>query len=61
MDDLYSIRLMGVPVFATPPYGGPSYILKPTFGFLLGYLFLSPLFSWMVQKEEKQVFIIYFF
>lgn len=50
------LGLMGVPVFATPPYGGPSYILKPTFGFLLGYLFFSPLFSWIVQKRRKASF-----
>lgn len=50
------LGLMGVPVFATPPYGGPGYILKPTFGFLLGYLFLSPFFSWVAQKRKKTSF-----
>jgi len=50
------LGLMGIPVFATPPYGGPGYILKPTFGFVLGYLLLSPLFSWIVQKRKKKSF-----
>ena len=50
------LGLMGVPVFATPPYGGPGYLLKPTFGFLLGYLLLSPLFSWIIQKRKKTSF-----
>lgn len=50
------LGLMGAPIFATPPYGGPNYILKPTFGFLLGYLFLSPLFSRIIQKRKKAHF-----
>ncbi len=50
------LGLMGVPVFATSPYGGPGYILKPSFGFLLGYLFLSPLFAGIVQKRMRRTF-----
>jgi len=30
------LGLIGFPVFATAPFGGPAYVLKPTFGFLLG-------------------------
>ena len=30
--------LAGVPVFAKPPFGGPAYVLQPTFGFLLGFI-----------------------
>lgn len=33
------IGLCGVPIFASG--GGPSYLLKPTFGFLLGFLFTA--------------------
>lgn len=32
------LGLFGVPVFATAPFGGFGYILKPTFGFLIGYI-----------------------
>jgi len=32
------LGLFGLPVFSTAPYGGLGYILKPTFGFLLGYV-----------------------
>jgi len=32
------LGLFGFPVFATAPFGGLGYILKPTFGFLLGYV-----------------------
>ncbi|MCL6634835.1 MAG: biotin transporter BioY [Peptococcaceae bacterium] len=31
------LGLIGVPVFARPPFGGPAYVLQPTFGFLLGF------------------------
>ncbi|GAB7141104.1 biotin transporter BioY [Deferribacterales bacterium RsTz2092] len=34
-----ALGLVGVPVFATG--GGPAYILQPSFGFLLGYMFSS--------------------
>lgn len=30
--------LAGFQVFATEPFGGPLYVLKPTFGFILGYI-----------------------
>lgn len=32
------LGLVGLPVFEKPPYGGPSYVLQPTFGFLLGFI-----------------------
>ncbi|NLW43739.1 MAG: biotin transporter BioY [Syntrophomonadaceae bacterium] len=32
------LGLIGIPVFASPPYGGPAYFLAPTFGFLLGFV-----------------------
>ena len=47
------LGLTGIPVFATPPYGGPSYIFKPTFGFLLGYLCISPLISWIAHYRPN--------
>lgn len=30
--------LIGIPVFSKPPYGGPVYIVQPTFGFILGFV-----------------------
>ncbi|MCD6156016.1 MAG: biotin transporter BioY, partial [Candidatus Atribacteria bacterium] len=32
------LGLVGLPVFASPPFGGPAYLLKPSFGFLLGFI-----------------------
>lgn len=40
------LGLLGAPVFSSPPYGGFAYILKPTFGFLLGFIFAS----WITGK-----------
>ena len=48
------LGLIGIPVFATPPYGGFGYIFKPTFGFLLGYPLLSTLVSWIVQRKKEK-------
>ena len=36
---LYIIQgLAGLPFFASPPYGGLSYLMSPSFGFIIGYL-----------------------
>jgi len=32
------LGLVGLPVFEKPPFGGPAYVLQPTFGFLIGYI-----------------------
>lgn len=32
-----ALGLVGLQVFATEPFGGPGYLLKPSFGFLLSY------------------------
>ena len=33
-----ALGLFGLPVFAGAPYGGFGYVLKPTFGYLIGYI-----------------------
>jgi biotin transport system substrate-specific component len=32
------LGLLGLPVLASAPFGGLGYVLKPTFGFLIGYI-----------------------
>jgi len=32
------LGLFGLPVFSSAPFGGLGYILKPTFGFIVGYI-----------------------
>lgn len=49
--------LVGIPVFAKPPFGGPLYVLQPTFGFLLGFVAAAFLAGWVLERfEEPTVF-----
>ncbi len=43
-----AIGLVGVPVFASG--GGLSYLIRPTFGFLLGFLFAAATTGFLSQK-----------
>lgn len=43
------IGLMGVPVFAKPPFGGLTYIFQPTFGFLPGFVLAAYVIGKMVK------------
>jgi biotin transport system substrate-specific component len=45
------IGLIGVPVFAEG--GGPGYILKPTFGYLLGFVLGAYVCGLIVEKLKK--------
>ena len=45
------IGLVGVPVFAAG--GGPTYILRPGFGFLLGFVFAAFLIGAITEKLKK--------
>ena len=47
------IGLIGLPVFARG--GGIWYIMKPTFGFLLGFLFSVIVMSYLNSNELKKV------
>ncbi|MDN5321671.1 MAG: biotin transport system substrate-specific component [Clostridia bacterium] len=47
------VGLIGVPVFASPPYGGFTYILKPTFGFLISFAVGAYIAGLLVHKKEK--------
>lgn len=46
-----ALGLVGLPVFATPPFGGPAYVLRPTFGFILGFLLGAPLVAGVVRSR----------
>lgn len=47
------LGLIGAPVFASPPYGGFTYILKPTFGFLLGFIASSWITGKILEKNKS--------
>lgn len=47
------VGLVGVPVFAAG--GGPAYLIRPTFGFLLGFAFAAWAIGWLceIMKPTK--------
>ncbi|MBC7218057.1 MAG: biotin transporter BioY [Candidatus Caldatribacterium sp.] len=46
------LGLAGLPVFATPPFGGPLYVLRPTFGFLLGFIIAAPCTALLSRRKN---------
>ena len=48
------LGLIGVPIFAAG--GGLAYLIRPTFGFLLGFAFAAWLTGWIVKKCVRQKF-----
>jgi len=51
--------LIGIPVFAKPPFGGPMYLLQPTFGFILGYIVAAYVTGKMLEKYTEPSLIRY--
>ncbi|MGQ9622064.1 MAG: biotin transporter BioY [Candidatus Caldatribacteriaceae bacterium] len=45
------LGLLGLPVFATPPFGGPAYVFRPTFGFLLGFILSAPTVAFLRERR----------
>lgn len=53
------IGLMGVPVFAKPPYGGLTYIFQPTFGFLIGFVLAAYVIGLLLEGAAHGSMIRY--
>lgn len=53
------IGLLGLPVLAKPPYGGLTYILQPSFGFLPGFILAAFVIGWFLQKSRSEHVIKY--
>ncbi len=51
------LGLMGLPVFSSPPYGGPAYVLIPSFGFLLAFPLAAWVQSRLIRKNNLLNFI----
>jgi biotin transport system substrate-specific component len=47
------IGLIGIPVFASAPYGGIGYFLKPTAGFLFGFIAAAYIVGWITELIGK--------
>ena len=50
-----TMGLVGLPIFAQG--GGPGYVLHPTFGFLIGFVFASYFVGYFLAGQEKLTFI----
>lgn len=44
------IGLIGLPVFTKG--GGPAYVLQPTFGYLIGFIFCAAIIGWLVERNK---------
>lgn len=53
------LGLLGVPVFSVPPYGGLSYLLQPTFGFIPGFILCAYLMGKLLEKQKDPPFSRY--
>lgn len=47
------LGLIGVPIFAAPPYGGLVYALQPSFGFLISFIFAAYVAGYIIHKKEN--------
>ncbi len=45
------LGLLGLPVFAKPPFGGLAYVLQPTFGFLIGFILCAYVGGRLVERK----------
>ncbi len=55
------IGLAGIPVFAKPPFGGPAYVLQPTFGFLPGFAAGAYVIGSLLKDRAKAGIMRYIF
>lgn len=44
------LGLLGIPVFAKAPFGGVSYLLQPSFGFVIGYALAAFVIGWLTER-----------
>lgn len=49
------LGLIGLPVFATAPFGGFAYVLKPSFGYLIGYIAAAYLTGWVAHRSQASL------
>lgn len=48
------IGLAGVPVLAKPPFGGFTYVIQPTFGFLLGFVAMAYVIGKVLENDKER-------
>lgn len=50
-----SAGLAGLPIFANG--GGPSYVLQPTFGYLIGFVFAAFIAGWGIEGRASPTYL----
>ncbi|MDA8441420.1 MAG: biotin transporter BioY [Peptococcaceae bacterium] len=55
------IGLLGVQVFATPPFGGLTYVIKPTFGYMIGYIVAAYAVGKLLALKQRPGFVWSYF
>jgi biotin transport system substrate-specific component len=50
------LGLAGLPVFASPPYGGFSYLMTPSFGFIPGFVLAAYVIGKVLENAPGKVF-----
>jgi biotin transport system substrate-specific component len=53
------LGLLGIPVFAKPPFGGFTYILQPSFGFLPGFILAAFFIGAFLEKMPSEHILKY--
>jgi len=54
------VGLTGIPVFASPPYGGFTYLFKPTFGFIVSFIVGAYVAGLIVHKKDNPGWATFF-
>jgi len=49
------LGLIGLPVFASPPFGGLTYFFQPSFGFLIGFIFCACIGGWITSRKADRL------
>lgn len=51
------LGLVGIPVFASQPFGGLAYVFQPSFGFLIGFIFGAFAVGKVIESSSYQLSI----
>ncbi|HHU31360.1 MAG: biotin transporter BioY [Zhaonellaceae bacterium] len=49
------VGMIGIPAFASPPYGGLAYVTQPSFGFLIGFIFAAYVIGRISERGDSKL------
>jgi biotin transport system substrate-specific component len=50
-----AMGFIGLPVFGSAPFGGPAYFVKPSAGFLFGFIAMAYVIGKILENKKKKV------